>query len=495
MSLRINTNVTAQTALRNLEQTSGAVANSIERLSSGLRINRASDDPAGLIISENLRSQIDGLNQAVSNAQDASNLIKTAEGGLQEINSLLRSVRQLAVHAANTGANDAAATQADQTQIKSALESIDRIASQTSFGSKKLLNGSAGVTANAVDTQRIAGLNIGSSFGGYVVQSGSVTITVNNSATRAQSVGTATYASINASISNVGGGTTGAGGTVVLNGQSIAVTGSDTVQTLVNKINNLSNVTGVSADFTQGNGSGSIVLRQQSYGANYSIVQAESSNLINGTSGTSVAGLNATVTVQAQTLVNGSTTTTTATFVGGRNSTDSGLRATDSYGNSILLTEAGNTNTSSATKIGAVTASSLQFQVGANSGQFVTATLGNVSSSNLGTTSVAGLNLSSIDVTTSTGSSNALSVIDEAISNVSSLRANLGALQKNTLDATIRYLGVGVENLSASESQIRDTNVAREVVQLTKNQVLQAAGTSVLAQANSAPQSVLSLLR
>src|SRR2546422_3326009 len=120
MALRINTNVTAINALRNLENTSTSVATSIERLSSGLRINRASDDPAGLIISEGLRSQIDGLNQAISNSQNANNLIKTAEGGLQEINTLLRSIRQLAVHAASTGVSDANNVAADQTQIKSA---------------------------------------------------------------------------------------------------------------------------------------------------------------------------------------------------------------------------------------------------------------------------------------------------------------------------------------------------------------------------------------
>src|SRR5438067_4541781 len=113
MSLRINTNVTALNALRNLDQTSSSVSSSIERLSSGLRIHRASDDPAGLIISEGLRSQIDGLNQAISNSQDATSLIKTAEGSLTEINSLLRNVRQLAVHAANTGVNDQIAVQAD----------------------------------------------------------------------------------------------------------------------------------------------------------------------------------------------------------------------------------------------------------------------------------------------------------------------------------------------------------------------------------------------
>src|SRR5438105_3374846 len=195
MSLRINTNVTALTALRNLDQTSNSVSTSIQRLSSGLRINNASDDPAGLIISEGLRAQIDGLNQAISNAQDADNLIKTAEGGLTEVNSLLRSIRQLAVHAANTGVNDANAVHADQQQISSALSSIDRIATQTQFGNKRLLDGTSGISAAVVDTQRISGMFFGGTFGGVASQNGTVNVTVDTSATRATAIGSATYAS------------------------------------------------------------------------------------------------------------------------------------------------------------------------------------------------------------------------------------------------------------------------------------------------------------
>src|ERR1051325_3689393 len=265
MGLQINTNISALNSLRNLDKVTSAVNTSIEKLSSGLRINSAADDPAGLIISEGLRAQIDGLNQAISNSQDAGNVIKTAEGALSTVNDLLRNIRTLAVHAANTGVNDQVAVQADQTQIASAISSIQRIAEQTQFGNKKLLDGTSGITASVVDTKNVAGAFIGGTFGGVSTQSGPVTITVSAAATRASSVGTATYASINASVSTVNGTTIGAGGTVVLNGQSISVSGSDTVQTLINKINNLSNTAGVSVDFTFGNGSGSVVLKQQNY--------------------------------------------------------------------------------------------------------------------------------------------------------------------------------------------------------------------------------------
>ncbi len=498
MSLRINTNVTALNALRNYNQVNGEVNLSIQKLSSGLRINNAADDPAGLTISESLRAQVDGLNQAISNSQDATNLIKTAEGGLTEVNTLLRNIRQLAVHAANTGVNDTIAVQADQTQIASAIASIDRIAAQTSFGTKKLLDGTSGITAAVVDTTQISGIFIGGTYGGVATQNGTVNIQVAGVATRAQvsGAGLATYASITSTLSTVNGGTTGNGGNVIVNGQTISVSGNDTVQTLLNKINNIAGSTGVSAAFSIANGSGAIILTQQNYGLNFGINQSESSLLIGtSTSGTVVYGRNATVTVVASALVNGAVTSVVSTFIGGRASTDGGLRLTDTYGNSILLTERANTVTGAQVTVSNVTAGSLQFQIGANSSQFVNASLGNLRTNNLGATRVQGSNLALVDVTTGTGANNAITILDEAIGQVTQLRSNLGAFQKNTLESTVRYLGVGIENLSASESQIRDTDVASEVVKYTKNQIIQQAAQSVLSQANSAPQQVLSLLK
>jgi len=492
MSLRINTNITAMNAMRALTSTSEAFARSIERLSSGMRINRGADDPAGLIISENLRAQMVGMSQAVSNAQDAANLLKTAEGGLDEIHNLLRTMRQLAVHASNTGVNDLTALQADQTQIRSALESLNRIAEQTQFGTKKLLDGTAGISAQVTDTAKLAGIFIGNTFNGVIVQSGAVTITVNTAASRATVAGTATYASVNSSIALVAGGSTGAGGTVVINGQSITVTGNDTVQTLIDRINALTSVTGVSAMFSYANSSGVIYLTQVNYGANFKIEANQSATLLfSGVNASSSTGADAVVTVQVTT----SAGVTSATFTGGRASGDSGLKVKDAYGNTLLLTEAGNSTSVSSAKVAVVTAQSLVFQIGANSGQLARVALSDVRASQLGTTAVAGMSLNSIDVTTLDGAQNAIKIIDEAISQVSQLRGSIGAFQKNVLESTIRSLNISRENLAASESAIRDTNVAEEVMNYTKLQILQQAGMSVLAQANMAPQMVLSLLR
>jgi flagellin len=492
MSLRINTNTAAMNALRNLTNVSDNFARSIERLSSGLRINRGADDPAGLIISENLRAQMVGLAQATTNAQDAANLVKTAEGALDEIHNLLRTMRQLAVHAANTGVNDLTAVQADQTQIRSALESLNRIAEQTQFGTKKLLDGTAGISAQVTDTARLAGIFMGSTFNGVIVQSGEVTITVNTAATRATVAGTATYASVNSSIALVAGGSTGAGGTVVINGQSITVTGNDTVQTLIDRINALTSVTGVSAMFSYANGSGVVYLTQVNYGANFKIEANQSATLLfSGVNASSSTGVDAVVTVQVTT----SAGVTSATFTGGRASGDSGLKVKDAYGNTLLLTEAGNSTSVSGAKVAVITAQSLVFQIGANAGQVARVSLRDTRAGQLGTTVVAGKSLQDIDVTTQQGAQDAIRIIDEAISQISQVRGNIGSFQKQVLESTMRSLNISRENLAASESAIRDTNVAEEVMNYTKLQILQQAGMAVLAQANAAPQAVLSLLR
>ncbi len=495
MGLRINTNINALGVLNNLQKVSTSVSSSIQKLSSGLRINSAADDPTGLTISEALRAQVDGINQAISNSQEAGNLLKTAEGGLTEVNTLLRSLRQIAVHASNTGVNDDTALQADQSQVTAALGSIDRISSYTQYGSKKLLDGTSGVSAATTNTSLISGINFGGTFGGVTIQNGTVNVTVNNAATRAQATGSATYTSVNATIATVAGGSTGSGGSIVINGQTIQISGADTVQALIDRINNAATTTGVSANFSAANGSGTIVLSQQNYGGNFGINIQETSNLIVGTSGTVVTGSNATVTVTASGLLNGAVTTIVSTFVGGRAASDSGLRITDTTGNSILLTEQGNNASTSNATVAIVSNNDLQFQIGANAGQIVRTNLGDVRTSALGSTVISGQNLSTINVTSGTGATSALQIIDEAITEVSRLRANLGSVQRHTLDSVVRSLGTSAENITASESQIRDTNVASEVVSYSKNQIIQQAAQSVLAQANSAPNQVLSLLR
>ncbi|MCE9557422.1 MAG: hypothetical protein K8R88_00575 [Armatimonadetes bacterium] len=247
MGLRINTNTQALSALRNLNTTVDQVGMSIGRLSTGLRINSAGDDPAGLIVSESMRSQIQGIDQAIRNSQDAVNMTKTAEGALDEVQRLIRNLRGLAVASANTAVVDSAALRANQSQIRSSLESINRIAEQTTWGNKKLLDGTAGVVANVTDLTNVGSIYMSGTFGGEAISSGAVQIQKVTAATKA----TLTLGNVFANASTVVATT----GSFVINGYSIATAPGETVATLAAKINLLAGSTGATASIVpSGNG-------------------------------------------------------------------------------------------------------------------------------------------------------------------------------------------------------------------------------------------------
>lgn len=478
MSFRVNTNVSAMNALRNLNTTGMQFAGSINRLSTGLRINTAADDPAGLIASENFRAQISGVEQAIKNSQDALNYAKTAEGALDEISRLMRESRSLAVLSANTGTLSTSQLQANQTQIDLITRSIDRIAQQTQFGRKKILDGSAGVNAVIVDSVNVKSMTMSGEIGNQTLSAdGAVDIQVTTAATKATHTGTRTTAA--ADLATYVATAVGAAGSFSINGLAFNVTATDTFGAVVQKINEMSGQTGVVAEAIFGGGNGQIVLRQTSYGANYKINLVDASGVIQAAAGTvSVAGVNAVADVTVGAL-------TPVTFTAGFNGAD-GLTLSDSKGNRIVLTEAGNTVTTH-TAAAQVTVGTAQFQIGGNANQITLLSIPNFSASALG---FAGL-----DVTTAAGATAAITAIDDAIDGLNLKRGEIGSFMRNILESNIRSLGVTKENLSATESQIRDTDIADEMTMFTKLQILQQSGLSVLAQANAAPQAVLSLLR
>lgn len=495
MSLRINTNMSALNALRNVERASDGFGRSIEKLASGLRINRSADDPAGLIRSEDLRAQIVGLEQAISNSQDATNLIKTAEGALDEMHNLLRSMRQLAVASGNTGTNDLTALQANQNQIASAIDSINRISAQTQFGTKKLLDGTAGTTAVVTDFTRVGGLFFGGSIFGsvggaasqdYAIGTGTITIDVTTAATRAQVTGDRDYASATAIIQT--------SASVVINGVSFTTqAGTTTLQSFVDQINSQTSVTGVVAELVPNGANLNVRLRAAEYGANFSVTVNDAQAILHTTATTaSDTGTNAAATVSIRNIDNG---VVTVLFTGGKASGDSGLRLTDAKGNVLLLTEFGNHTTNGDGAIGRTSAGQLEFQIGANAGQTARFSINNMRADKIGTGVVSGKSLKDVDVTKTGGAEEALKIIDAAIQQVSKLRGDMGAFQKNVLESNMRSLSVAKENLTATESAIRDTNFAEETSRFTKFQILQQAGMSVLGQANFAPQGVLQLIR
>jgi len=483
VSLRINANIPAMNALRNLANTQGELGGTINRLSTGMRINTAADDPAGLIISEGMRAQLKGIQQAIRNSQDAVNMAKTAEAALDEAQLLLRNMRALAVHSANAAVVDAATLQANQTQVRSTIESLNRIAQHTQFGTKKLLDGNAGILANVTSVDQVSSIYIGGTFAGSTVQSGPITMSSVAAATRASVTLGVTFASATTVVSTPGA--------FVINGYSFSSNGTETVQSLISKINAMANVTGVTAVLS-GSGPVQVQLLQNNYGSQFGITYFDASNVLHSSASASSVGTDGVFNVTVTTAAG----ITTVLFTGGRGPSESGLRLSDTYGNSILLTENGNSTIGSTpTEVGQITAGSVRFQIGPNSDQSAHFSMPTVFANRLGTGAVSGKSLADVDVTTQAGAQEAMRIVDDAIQQLARLRGELGSFQKDFLESNVRSLGVAQENLASSESFIRDADMAAEITNYTRLQILNQSGLAVLAQANQLPQGVIQLLQ
>lgn len=488
MSLTVNTNVASLNTQRNLSNSSSALSTSLQRLSTGSRINSAKDDAAGLQISNRLTSQVNGLGVAVRNANDGISLAQTAEGAMQQSTNILQRMRDLALQSANdsNSATDRASLQKEVTELKNELT---RIAETTSFGGRKLLDGSFGtaqfqVGANANETIGLSlsdarATNLGANrtlTAGLSAGAATATATTATSLVAAQTLtitgGTGTdtaavsagdsskaiVAAVNAKTANtgvsasavtraqVGGFTTGTS-SFNLNGQAISVNVSNAsdLSGLASKINEFATTTGVTA---------------VSNGSTLDLVAADGSNIriegyANGTTG------NQTITVQ------GRNTDNTANFGTSRTLTEAGTNSTVVQGEITF-------NSSGSHTVGSTDATNSLLVAQTNS-----STLASVSTINVGTRA---------------GASSAISIIDGALASIDDQRSSLGAVQ-NRFDNTISNLQNISENVSAARGRIQDTNFAAETANLSKNQVLQQAGTAILAQANQLPQAVLSLLR
>jgi flagellin len=476
MSFRINTNIDALTALTNLNNTGTQLSTAINRLSTGLQINSAADNPAGFIRAQDFQAQLSGINQALSNNQDAINYSKTADSALTEVGNLLDSARTLAVASGNTATLDTSAIQANQSQLNSIVASIDRIASSTTFGQKQLLDGSAGVQATNANATDVAALSFTGEFSGSAITTASaVTVAVTQAATQAQVVGSKTYAFAT---------TTVAAGSFSINGQTFTTTSNETIGQVVQAINAAQGNTGVTAVYATG---GAVTLTQVNYGSANAVNLSDANGIIDTAAGSQTAsGLNA----EGTATINNGTALVTVNFTGGLYGT-SALDLQDASGNQVFLSNAGNATGSFLA--GQLQVGSAQFQIGGNSGDTAALSIGNFNASNLGLGAVAGLSLSNLDLTTASGASDALKVIDQAINNVSSAQGAIGNFQTNVLQAQVSSLQSAQENVSSSLSSIQDVNVASEMTSYTQLQILEQAGVSVLAQANSAPDSILKL--
>jgi flagellin len=402
MSTRINTNIEAFNAQRNLSLTATQYGKSVEKLSSGLRINRAGDDAAGLSISEKLRAQIKGLGQAQRNAQDGISMIQTGEGALNETHSMLQRMRELMVQASNDtlSSSDRSAIQAELGQLG---QEVDGISARTKF------NGQALLTGNLATTRSAGNLNNGTSAtAGGGGNTTSIAIS-NLNVTNAAAGQTYTLTAVGAALTLTSGGAT-----------PVAQTATVTLA-----------------------GNGAQTFSFDKLGVSFTVT------------GTSSAGTSATAANIASTLAASMTSVTTAAGSGSAN-----------------------------------------FQVGSDASQTMAVSFAKVDGTTLGLDAVA--NDSASLAQTAAGSSATattfLTTLDNAIQAVSDQRGVLGASQ-NRLEHTIANLGVSQENLTASESRIRDVDMAAEMVNFTKTGILQQAGQAILSQANSAPQGILSLLK
>jgi len=472
MGLRINLNTAALNAHRWLGANDSSLSKSIERLSSGFRINVAADDPAGLVISEGLRAQAQGLGQAMSNTSQAINLMKTAEGGMQEIHNLLRSMRDLAVHAANVGANETAAIAADQAQMQSAIESLERVSAQTQFGTKKLLDGSGGIMAQITGA---TGAAAGTFVSGTAdTKAGTYTITIDQAATKTDLVGAGAVAGAYAA------------GILKVNGISVDIAANSTAAEVAAAVNAQTAQHGVNAT----EAAGVLTLTHVSYGSTHSV------DYTGSTVDTTAAGLNLDGGDYTQGLNIQAHTNEYAIAIEGQGQLWISTGGYDSSGLTVLITAGAAADTLTLQ----VSAGTLTFQIGANAGQTVAAALQSTAPTLLGVgaeglSAGGAANVAEIDVTTATGANDAILLLDQAISQISTQRAALGALQRNSLESAMSSLAVAKENLLASESSVRDTDMAAEIVSFTKYQILLQAGSAMLTQANQAPQVILQMLR
>ncbi len=477
---RINSNIPALLSNRQLGRSQGRLSVSLERLATGLRINRGADDPAGLIVSEVLRSEIAGVRQAIDNSQRAANVISTTEAALNEVAALLNDIQALVVQAANSGAVSADEIRANQLQIDSAVESITRIANTTSFAGRRLLDGSLDYLTSGVNAGDIEALSVNAAtFGNrsYIP----VTINVTQSAQH----GELRFANsqIAQSISIQVAGNNG----VV----SLSFISGTRASAIAAAINVVTEATGVSAGLINaGFAASGIVLRSQRYGSN-AFVQVEVLPSSAGTFALTDAGgasTNRDIGRDAAATING------ATSIG--NGRDLILNTT---GLNIALTLSEAFNRPGSTSF-AITGGGALFQLGPgiNSNQQVNVGVRSIAASELGNGTlgflsqiVTGQNYSLVNGE----SGQAAKIIQEAIRQVSLLRGRLGAFEKNTVQTNVSQLQITLENLTSSESSIRDVDFAAQTSQLTRDQILVQAGTAVLAIANRTPQSVLQLLQ
>ncbi len=486
---RINTNISSMIAQSSLNRSYRDLDIRLERLSTGLRINRGADDPAGLITSERLRSEMASITKAVSNSERAGSVIATTEGSLSEISEMLNSIKGLIIEASNSGGVSEEELAANQLQIDSAIDAITRISNTASFAGLQLLNGTLDYLTSGVPTSALANTKIlGASFGN--ASNIPVNVQVLGSAQTAEITLTADYPG------TVNDGTLLSSLTLEISGkdgvQVLQFVSGQSIQTVVDAVNRLKDSTGVEASLVSaGDLSSGMVFTSIEYGSGAFVSVKKI--------GDSGEFFDTRISDQRDT---GRDVTA---VVNGILATGKGLQIavkTPALNVELLLTEAFAQDTANS-KTFYITGGGAQFQLGpnVNVNQQISFGVRSVAASRLGATylndELQYLNSLQTGGANSLSSGNFLAaskVIDSSIDEVAVLRGQLGAIERNTIQPNMRSLQVALENITASESKIRDADFAVETSRLTRAQILVQAGTAVLATANSTAQNVLQLL-
>lgn len=412
--MRINSNIAALNTLNQLSKNEKATNSALAKLSSGLRINSAADDAAGLAISEKMKGQIRGLDKASSNSEDGISLVQTAEGALEETESILQRMRELAVQASSdTNTDDD--RENIQDEMAQLIEEIDRISQTTQFNTMNLLDGSMSSQVTGTDTANIM---------------------------------------TNTALASTTNGTTTLTGLTDDNTDSLGIEVGDTIKV-------------------------SWAVNGELYTSSITVAAGDTLATLMGV----ISGGTDTYTGAAGDIILTASKTGYAGAIGGVT-----FEVTDSDGNdkNVAASILSSFEETTAAKESKAEDGRITLQIGANSGQTMKVTIGDMGADALGVTN--------LDVSTQDGANIAITVIDRATSKVSAQRSYLGAIQ-NRLDHTINNLDTASENLSAAQSQIADVDMAAEMMEYTKNNVLTQAAQAMLAQANQQPQQVLSLLQ
>jgi flagellin len=487
MALTINTNIDSLNAQRNLTTSKSSLSQALQRLSSGLKINSAADDAAGLAIAANFTTQINGTNQAVKNANDAISESQTAGGALSTLTDNLQSIRTLAVESAN-GSNSASDRAALDAQVQQQIAEITRIASQTNFNGTKVLDGSSGVTVFQV------GANVGNTIainltqgvradqiGQVATKTGTpVTAVALTGSNLTIQVGTGTAIAIGQSVIGSANATNASGGESVGSAYSkVTAINAAGVAGLTASASTTATGTGAFTTLT-GSATGTTAVDGYALSINGTAIYA-ASNVI--ASGATLTGADV---VKQVNLYSSQTGVTAALDSAGK------LALTAADGRDINVAETlGTTFTGNGAHVAATTTGNITLSAASN------ITIGGAGVTDLGlpaSISLQAQTLANANVLTVTGANATIQAVDSALATVSSLQSQLGAIQ-NRFTSTVSNLQSTVQNLTASRSTIQDADFAAETAKLTQSNVLQQAGISVLAQANQAPQLILKLLQ